>query len=171
MYGRSSVRARKLYHGFRIAFCHRERGTYTTVELLLYPCRGAAPAVARARSRAVTVSAQPWIRYILAAAGPLVRPLTGLGTVSGRRPRGGPIRMLFTLATGGGTSEPTKVGYFGVKSTKVPREQMGTKPANVGRLQPLGVTTLLTYVGSAQRRPPPPPPPRSSLPPWADQSC
>jgi len=29
-----------------------------------------------------------------------------------------------------------KVGYFGVKSTKVLREQMGTKPAKVGRLDP-----------------------------------
>ena len=29
-----------------------------------------------------------------------------------------------------------KVGYFGVKSTKVCRAQMGTKPAKVGRLGP-----------------------------------
>ena len=29
-----------------------------------------------------------------------------------------------------------KVGYFGVKSTKVHRVQMGTKPAKVGRLGP-----------------------------------
>jgi len=29
-----------------------------------------------------------------------------------------------------------KVGYFGVKSTKVHRVQMGTKPAKVGRLAP-----------------------------------
>jgi hypothetical protein len=30
----------------------------------------------------------------------------------------------------------TKVGYFGVKSAKVCRAQMGTKPAKVGRLGP-----------------------------------
>ena len=30
----------------------------------------------------------------------------------------------------------TKVGYFGVKSTKEHRVQMGTKPAKVGRLAP-----------------------------------
>ena len=39
----------------------------------------------------------------------------------------------------------TKVGYFGVKSTKVHRVQMGTKPAKVGRLQSLGVNRLLKY--------------------------
>jgi len=48
--------------------------------------------------------------------------------------------------------------YFGVKYTNVQRVQMGTKPAKVGRL----ASTLLKYVGSAQRRPPPP---RSSPPP------
>ena len=42
--------------------------------------------------------------------------------------------------------------YFGVKYTNVQRVQMGTKPAKVGRL----ASTLLKYVGSAQRRPPPP---------------
>ena len=30
----------------------------------------------------------------------------------------------------------TKVGYFGVKSAKVPQGQMGTKPAKVGHLAP-----------------------------------
>ena len=42
--------------------------------------------------------------------------------------------------------------YFGVKYTNVQRVQMGTKPAKVGRL----ASTLLKYVGSAQRRPPSP---------------
>jgi hypothetical protein len=49
----------------------------------------------------------------------------------------------------------TKVGYFGVKSTNVRRTQMGTKPAKVGRL----ASTLLKYVGSAQRSAFPAPPP------------
>jgi hypothetical protein len=58
----------------------------------------------------------------------------------------------------------TKVRYFGVKSTKVYRVQMGTKPAKVGRLRSLGVNSAKVRVGSAHNedlpvppRPPPPP--------------
>ena len=35
---------------------------------------------------------------------------------------------------GGTTALATKVGYFGIKPTKVPRGQISTKPAKVGRL-------------------------------------
>ena len=64
----------------------------------------------------------------------------------------------------------TKVVYFGVNSSNVLREQMGTKPAKVGHL----AATLLKYVGSGLRNedlPLPPRPPRSSRSVWADQSC
>ena len=61
----------------------------------------------------------------------------------------------------------TKVGYFGVKSTNVLREQIRSRWApnllNSVACSRLA-STLLNYVGSAQRRPPPSPPlPRSSL--------
>jgi len=58
----------------------------------------------------------------------------------------------------------TKVGYFGVKSKstidyKLPRGQMCTKPAKVGRL----ASTLLKYVGSRRNEDPPPPSPLLGL--------
>jgi hypothetical protein len=40
------------------------------------------------------------------------------------------------ITRGGTTALVAKVGYFGVKSAKVCRAQMGTKPAKVGRLGP-----------------------------------
>ena len=40
----------------------------------------------------------------------------------------------------------TKVGYFGVKSANVLREQMGTKPAKVGRLAPCLLNRVRTPV-------------------------
>ena len=53
--------------------------------------------------------------------------------------------------------------YLGVKLSKVLREQVGTKPAKVGRL----ASTLLKYVGSAQRStktfPPSPLPPHPQV--------
>ena len=60
----------------------------------------------------------------------------------------------------GGTVVATKVGYFGVKSTNVHRVRDGAqyllKSVACSRL----ASTLLKYVGSAQRRPPLPPPPQ-----------
>ena len=55
----------------------------------------------------------------------------------------------------------TKVGYFGVKSTKVHRVQMGTKPAKVGHLQSLGVSTLLKSTSVLRNEDLPPPGVRS----------
>ena len=56
---------------------------------------------------------------------------------------------VITLRHGGELA--TKVGYFGIKSTNVLREQMGTKPAKLGRLQSLGVNSAKKYFGSAQQ--------------------
>jgi hypothetical protein len=56
----------------------------------------------------------------------------------------------------------TKVGYFGVKSTKVYRVQMGTKPAKVGRLQSFDVNSAKVRRFCATKTSTPPPP-RSSL--------
>ena len=72
--------------------------------------------------------------------------------------------------------KPYKVGYFGVKSTKVHRVQMGTKPAKVGRLAP-GV--LKCGAASTPHRRAPPQKGLRSTPrakllksvPRADQSC
>jgi hypothetical protein len=65
-------------------------------------------------------------------------------------------------ATGGGVA--TKVGYFGVKSTKVQRLQMGTKPAKVGHLQSLGVNSakVSRFCTTKTHLPPPPPGLRSA---------
>ena len=41
-----------------------------------------------------------------------------------------------------------KVGYFGVKSAKVPQGQMGTKPAKVGHL----AANLLKYVKKNKKK-------------------
>ena len=52
----------------------------------------------------------------------------------------------------------TKVGYFGVKSTKVYRVQMGTKPAKFGHLQSLGVNSAKVRRFCATKTSPFPPP-------------
>ena len=64
--------------------------------------------------------------------------------------------------------------YLGVKLSKVLREQVGTKPAKVGRLG-LGVNSAKVRRFSATEDPPPPPPPPPApgpqvFAPWADQS-
>jgi len=51
------------------------------------------------------------------------------------------------------------MGYFGVKSTNVLREQMGTKPAKLGRLQSLGVNSAKVRRFCATQTSLPPPPP------------
>ena len=62
---------------------------------------------------------------------------------------------VITLRHGGELA--TKVGYFGVKSTNVLREQMGTKPAKLGRLQSLGVNSAKVRRFCATKTSPPPP--------------
>jgi hypothetical protein len=70
-----------------------------------------------------------------------------------------------------------KVGYFGVKSTKVHRVQMGTKPAKVGRRGPQ-CAIKCGAASTPHRRAPPQKglrsTPRAKLlksAPRADQSC